>query len=132
VWTCLAAIACKDGEGVLVRHLWFEGVRSVPEAELRMAVSTSGSSRLPWTPKVYFNRQEFNEDLKRLEQFYASHGFPEARVRGFRTAYNPTKTEMDLTVLIDEGLPTVVERVEFVGFDVLPAGHLDDLRGRTA
>jgi len=119
---------CKDGEGVVVRHIAFEGVQQVPESELRLAVTTTGSSRLPWVTKTFYSKQDFTEDLKRLESFYASRGFAEARVTSFRTAYNPQKTEMDLTVVIHEGPPTVIESFEFDGFAILPAGHLDDVR----
>lgn len=124
--------ACREGGGVVVRHLAFEGVHQVPEVELRLAVTTSSTSRMPWATKTYFSRQEFTEDLKRLEAFYASRGFPDARVTSFRTNYNATKTEMDLTVVIAEGLPTVIEAVEFSGFEALPATHMDGLRARMA
>lgn len=126
---CLvAALACKEGEGVIVRHLTFEGVHQVPEAELRLALTTASSSRWPLSEKTYYSKQDFTEDLKRLESFYASHGFPDAHVTSFRTAYNDNKTSMDLTVIVDEGRPTVVEAVDFVGFDALPAAHLESLR----
>ena len=126
----LCASACREGDGVIVRHLAFEGVRQVSEAELRLAVTTSGTSPLPWSQKTYFNRQDFTEDLKRLEAFYASRGFPEAHVASFRTAYNAAKTEMDLTVVIQEGPPTIIEAIEFAGFDRLPVDHVAGLRAR--
>lgn len=126
----LCAPACREGEGVIVRGLAFEGVRQVPEAELRLAVTTSGSSRLPWTTKTYFSRQQFNEDLKLLEGFYASRGFPDARVTSFRTVYNAAKTEMDLTVVITEGQPLVIEAIEFTGFEALPGDHMARIRAR--
>lgn len=127
---CLLAAACKEGEGVVVRHLRFEGIRAVSQSDLELALSTTGSSRLPWVAKTYFNRQEFTEDLKRIEAYYASHGYPDARVVSFKTNYTASKSEMDLTVVIDEGFATVVEAIEFEGFDALPAGHLDDVRAR--
>jgi outer membrane protein assembly complex protein YaeT len=128
----LFASACRDGEGVVVRHLAFEGVAQVSEADLRLAVTTTGSGRLPWSQKTFFSRQDFDEDLKRLESFYASRGFPDARVASFRTVYNAPKTEMDLTVVIKEGQPVVIESVEFTGFEALPPDHVAGLRARMA
>lgn len=129
----LLASACREeGGGVIVRHLGFEGVRLVSEADLRLAVTTSGSSMLPWGQKTFFSKQEFDDDLKRLESFYVSRGFPDARVTSFRTTYNKTKSEMDLVVIIDEGAPVVLERIDFVGFDPLPQGHVQSLRDRAA
>lgn len=126
----LALSACREGEGVVVRRVAFEGVRQVPESELRLAVMTTGTGRLPWSTKTYFSKSEFTEDLKRVESYYISRGFPDARVASYRTVYNPGKTEMDLTVVIKEGQPLVIEAIELTGFDALPAGHLDDLRGK--
>lgn len=128
----LCASACKDGEGVVVRRVAFEGVRQVREADLRLAVTTTGTSRLPWSQKTYFSKQDFSEDLKRLESFYASRGFPEARVTSFRTVYNAPKTEMDLTIVIQEGPPVVIEAIEFAGFEALPGDHVVRLRARMA
>lgn len=113
-----------------MRHLAFEGVRQVPESDLRLAVTTTGSGALPWSVKTYFSRQDFTEDLKRVEAYYASRGFPEARVASFRTDYNPAKTEMDLTVVIKEGAPLVIEAIEFSGFETLPGDHVASLRAR--
>lgn len=124
--------ACKEGEGVVVRHLAFEGVQQVSETELRLALTTSGTGRLPWSAKTYFSRQEFTEDLKRVEAFYASRGFPDARVASFRTNYNASRTEMDLTVVMAEGQPTIIESLLFLGFEVLPEGHLDAMRANAA
>lgn len=124
-------LACREDEGVLVRHLAFEGVEQVSELELRLAVTTTSSSRFPWGQKTFFRRRDFDEDLKRLEAFYASHGFPDARVKAFRTTYNQDKTQMDLTIVIDEGQPVVVESLVFVGFQVLPEDHIDQLRRRS-
>ncbi len=139
-WACglaasvmlVLAAACRDGEGVVIGHLAFEGVHQVSELELRLAVTTTGSSKLPWGQKTHFSKQEFSEDLKRLEAFYISRGFPDARVTSFRTKYNADKTQMDLTVVIDEGQPTVIDTVELIGFDALPASHLSSLRSRMA
>ena len=126
----VVTLACREGEGVLVRRLTFEGVRQVSELELRLAVTTTSSSRLPWGHKTFFRRQDFDEDLKRLESFYASHGFADARVKAFRTVYNQDKSEMDLTIVVDEGAPTIVESLVFEGFQALPPDHVESLRSQ--
>jgi outer membrane protein insertion porin family len=129
----LVGVGCREeGGGVVVRHLGFEGVRLVSEADLRLAVTLSGSSALPWGQKTFFSKQEFDDDLRRLESFYVSRGFPDARVTSFRTTYNKARTEIDLVVIIDEGAPVVIDGVEFVGFEPLPQGHVVSLRERAA
>lgn len=124
------AAGCREGEGVRVRHLAFEGVRQIHEAKLRAAMITASSGWLPWSGKTYFSRQDFDDDLRRLEAFYAARGFPDARVRAFRTHYLDGKTRMDLTVVIDEGTPLAIEAVQWAGFGGLPAAHLGDLQRR--
>lgn len=126
----IALAACHDEGGIAVRSLTFEGVAGVPEADLRLALSTSTTARMPWAPKTYFSRQQFDEDLKRIESVYLTRGFPDARVKSFRAHYNEDKTAIDLTVRIDEGAPTIVEGIEFVGFEPLPPEHLRGLQTR--
>lgn len=129
----LVGAGCREeGGGVIVRHLGFEGVHLVSEADLRLAVTISGSSALPWGQKTFFSKQEFDDDLRRLESFYVSRGFPDARVTSFRTTYNKARTEIDLVVIIDEGAPVAIDGVEFVGFEPLPQGHVVSLRERAA
>lgn len=124
------AAGCRDGEGITVRHLAFEGVRQVNPSDLRAAMVTTAAGWLPWSGKTFFSRQDFDDDLRRLEAFYAARGYPDARVRAFRTHYLDRKTRMDLTVVIDEGAPLTVDAVEWRGFDALPEAHQADLRRR--
>jgi len=127
----MAAAACHDGEGVVIRSLTFDGVGQVSESDLRLALSTTASGKLPWAAKTYFSRQDFDEDLRRIESFYQSHGFPDARVASYRAHYNADKTALDLTLRIEEGAPLTIESVHFVGFAPLPAEHLQDLETRS-
>lgn len=122
--------ACKDGDGIAVKTLSFDGVHQVSETDLRLALSTESSSKVPWATKTYFNRREFDEDLKSIERFYATHGFPDARVVSYNAHYNQDKTSIDLTVTIDEGTPVTIEAVTFDGFAPLPDQHLQDLKTR--
>jgi outer membrane protein insertion porin family/translocation and assembly module TamA len=125
-----ASTACKEGEGISVRSLAFEGVHQVPESELRLALSTTTTAKVPWASKIYFSRREFDEDLKQIESFYASRGFPDARVVSYNAHYNQDKTSIDLTVKIDEGQPVTVEAIVFDGFAPLPDQHLQELKTR--
>lgn len=124
------SLACKQGDGISVRSLAFEGVKQVSETELRLALSTSATAKVPWAVKTYFSRQDFDEDLRRIESFYISRGFPDARVASYKAHYNQDKTMIDLTVRIDEGAPVTIEAVTFDGFAPLPAQHLQDLKTR--
>jgi outer membrane protein assembly complex protein YaeT len=119
----LAAGACKEEGGVKVTSFTFNGAKGVTPAQLKSVLSTSASSRIPWGTKHYFSRDQFDADLKRIVAFYKDRGYPNARITSTDVKLNQDQTSVRLTVTIDEGQPTVVERVVFEGFDALPAQH---------
>lgn len=71
----------------------------------------------------------FDADLQRIQLFYADRGYPDARVAAADVKLNRQQSAVDVTLTIDEGEPVLVTAVDFVGFDVIPANHLDDLKG---
>ena len=77
---------------------------------------------MPWGKKAYFDRSRFDADLKRIQAFYADRGYPDARVTGFDVKLNDKQDAVDMTVTIAEGEPVTVAAIDFVGFDVIPAG----------
>ncbi len=135
VLTAVAIVvtACKDESTststtlVRMRSLKFVGVHGVEESALRSALATRASSRLPWGTKRYFNRAQFDDDLKRVQAFYADRGFPNARVTSFDVKLNAAKNAVDATIVVDEGEPIVVSSVTLSGFDVIPERHLKSL-----
>ena len=92
------------------------------ESELKKALATQTSSKLPWGKKRYFDRSRFDADLARLRAFYADRGYPDARVTSFDVKLNNEQDAVDLTVTISEGEPVTVAAVNFIGFDAIPAG----------
>ena len=128
---CVAAAGCREDQTVAVHSLRFSGVRAVKESDLRGALATTASSRLPWGAKHYFTRQQFEADLKRIVAFYRDRGFPDARVKSFDVKLNRKQDAADITVNIEEGEPVVVQAIEYDGFDsVIPARHLAGLKQR--
>jgi outer membrane protein assembly complex protein YaeT len=123
-----------EGEqtAVRVKSVKFTGVEAVKPGQLKDVLATVQSSRLPWGTKHFFTREQFEADLKRIVAFYRDRGFPDAKVRSFDVKLNEKQDAVDVTVHVDEGQPIVVEAVEYVGFDVLPPGELDELKGRLA
>jgi outer membrane protein assembly complex protein YaeT len=124
----VAAAACREEGTIVVTSLRFEGVRAVDGDRVRNALATRQSSKLPWGRKHYFDRSRFDADLKRIEAFYADRGYPDARVTGFDVNLNDAQDAVDLIITVSEGEPTRVEAVEFSGFDVIPADHVNQLR----
>src|SRR6187455_2867961 len=86
-WACVvlvalltAAAGCHDVGDVKVTSLSFAGNSAFSEARLKSLLATRSSGWLPWSPRHYFDRKEFDADLARLVAFYRDRGYPSARV----------------------------------------------------
>lgn len=129
-----AAAGCVEGEqsAVRVASVKLNGVKAVEAGQLKDVLATVQSSKFPWGDKHYFTREQFEADLKRIVAFYRDRGFPDAKVTSFDVKMNDKQDAVDVTVNVEEGEPILVEAVEFQGFEVLPPGELDELKGRIA
>src|SRR5262249_33694174 len=76
----------------------------------------------------YFYQAQFDDDLKRVQAFYADRGFPNAKVTAFDVKMNAAQNAVDITITVDEGEPIIVSSVTFSGFDVIPERHLNSLK----
>jgi outer membrane protein insertion porin family len=117
------ASGCKEEGGVKVTSFAFKGTRAVTSSQLKGVLATHASAKLPWGTKHYFSREQFDADLKRIVAFYRDRGYPDARVTSFDVKLNPDQTSVALTVDIAEGEPLRVERIDYQGFEPLPAQH---------
>jgi outer membrane protein assembly complex protein YaeT len=127
----IGAAACKeDGTGVQVKELSFTGLKAVTADQVRSVLATSASSKLPWGDKQYFDRTEFEADLKRIIAFLADRGYPKARIRTFDVKLSDDQRSAKITIDIEEGEPLVVERVTYEGFDAIPENHRRALEKR--
>ena len=122
----LVLSGCHDVGDVKVISLSFDGTKAFDSAALRRLLATRQSGWLPWSPKHYFDRAEFESDLKRVVAFYSDRGFPDARITGVKVDFNKAKDAVHIHIAVDEGLPVIVEDVRFEGFEALPPD------GRTA
>lgn len=122
------ATGCKEEQGgVKVADLSFTGVKAVSQNQLKSVLATAESSKLPWGPKHYFGREQFEADLKRIEAFYADRGYPDARVKSFDARLSDDQTSVKVQVNIAEGEPVTVERVVLEGFESLPEARRSQL-----
>jgi outer membrane protein insertion porin family/translocation and assembly module TamA len=122
---CLVILACLFGacreEGAIkVTDLSFNGNKAVSTSDLKNVLATGESGWLPWSTKRYFDREEFDQDLKRIQAFYADRGYPRVRVQGVDVQFNDARDEVRVRIDIEEGTPQLVANVALVGFDELP------------
>ncbi len=131
--TCLiaalgATAACRETGTIRVNSLSFTGVKGVSESALRGALATKASSKVFWGTRRFFNRNQFDDDLKRIDAFYSDHGFPHARITNFDVTLNAKQDAVDVALTIDEGDPIVVTSVDYRGFDMIPERHLSAVK----
>ena len=115
----LVAGACREEGDIQISSLTFNGVEQVDKGALANALVTKEGSWIPWGRKRYFDRRNFEADLKRIEAFYRDRGFPDARVRSFDVQLNDTQDKVAITLDIAEGEPIRVVDTQLRGFDVL-------------
>jgi outer membrane protein assembly complex protein YaeT len=127
VLLALAMGACRETGDVQVSSLKFAGTQAVTADELKAVIATRENGFLPWSRKHFFDREEFDRDVRRIEAYYADKGFPNAKVVGVDVQLNAAKDKVDLTVTVDEGEPILVESIVFEGVAALPADHIERL-----
>jgi len=119
---------CIEGGTVEVHSLKVVGVKAVKPGQLKSVLATVQSDKLPWGTKRYFNREQFEADLKRIVAFYKDRGYPDAKVASFDVKLNDKQDAVDITIKVEEGTPILVEMVEYIGFDGIPGPRLNALR----
>src|SRR5262249_45515832 len=122
--------ACKENGSVQVSSITFNGNTAVDTASLKAVIATRENGFIFFGRKAYFDRTEFDRDVKRIEAYYADHGYPDAKVSGVDVQLNTAKDKVDIKVDISEGKPIIVESVQFEGLDVIPSNHLDRLKSQ--
>ena len=123
--SALTLAACRETGDVQVSSIKFSGIRGLKPDQLKAVIATQESGFLPWSRKHFFDREEFDRDVKRIEAFYADKGYPNAKVVGVDVQLNANKDKVDITVEIAEGEPVIVENISFEGLDGIPADHLE-------
>jgi outer membrane protein assembly complex protein YaeT len=127
VFIVVGSVACKEDGGIEVSDFVLVGVHALSTGDILRVLATRRTGRLPWSPREYFDRSEFENDLHRIQAFYADHGYPHARVTAVDAVPNAQKTAVKLTVTVDEGPPVIVDEVRFQGFDQLSASNQKSL-----
>jgi outer membrane protein insertion porin family len=122
--------ACKETGTVQVSSISFNGNKGIDTQSLKTVIATQENGFLPWSRKHYFDRTEFDQDVKRIEAYYADHGYPSAKVVGVDVQLNKAKDQVAIKVTINEGQPVIVEGIAFEGLDGIPAAHFARLKAQ--
>jgi translocation and assembly module TamA len=127
-----SAAGCTHGQtqrGPVVKKLEIDGNYAVSDRELKKRIVTAETSWIPFSSKKRFDRNVWTSDLKRIERYYQSHGYYEARV--VEDEIDPTGADaVKIRVRVDEGRPTLVARVAVHGLEDLPTEQRDQAIAR--
>ena len=67
-----------------------------------------------------FDRYVLERDLQRIERYYRARGFYLAKVRAGRVFYKSGR-QVSVEIVVEEGLPMIVRRLDLHGLETLPA-----------
>jgi outer membrane protein insertion porin family/translocation and assembly module TamA len=123
----LASLACTSVPpgATAVDAVSVEGTHQVSSGDVEDKIATTPSPKflMLFRGIIYdyeiFDRYVFAKDLERVEAFYRSKGFYEAHARAGRVVYT-TDNHVRVTVVVEEGPPTLVRDVILRGVEGLP------------
>ncbi len=105
----------KEGEKFKVGFIDFKGNKTYSDRTLSRVIHTKPYRWwMRLTNWYVFDEDKWKEDLRRIEDFYHNHGFPDARVDSFRT-YSMEKGFMGIVVFLSEGKEYKFGKFQFEG-----------------
>ncbi|HEX6838966.1 MAG TPA: POTRA domain-containing protein, partial [Polyangia bacterium] len=121
----LAGCAAEKANGrPWIRDLKIEGVKSVKKRDLRSKIALDDTSWVPLSPKHYLDPFEVDVDKKRIEAYYAAHGYFFAKVTEAEVTPVKNGKAVDIKLVVDEGPATKIDELKIDGIDPIgPAAH---------
>ena len=103
-----------------VHNVHIEGVKNVKKSDLKDKIALQETSWIPLSPKKYLDPFTVDIDRKRVEAYYAAHGYFFARVtEATVTPRGSDGKSVDVKLVVDEGPPTLIEQVVVHGLELL-------------
>jgi translocation and assembly module TamA len=117
----LAGCAAEKANGrPWVHKVKLEGVKHVDKKDLKSKIALEETSWIPLSPKKYLDPFTVDIDRKRIEAYYAAHGYFNATVKEAKVEpRDPNKESVDVKLVVDEGPPTKIVELKTEGLDAL-------------
>ncbi|GMT98333.1 hypothetical protein KH5H1_24520 [Corallococcus caeni] len=119
------ATTSNQPTGPKVKSLDIEGTKQVDEGDIKDRILTSSTpwyAFWPFGKAHYFDTNAWQADLRRIERFYQAEGFYQAQVESNEVIPDGDKA-VRLKVVVNEGAPTLIDRVETHGLEALSQGE---------
>jgi translocation and assembly module TamA len=100
-----------------IHSLEIEGVKGVSAKDLKSKIALEKTSWIPLSPKHYLDPFEVDLDKKRIEAYYAAHGYFFARVTNADVKLIKGGKAADVHLVVEEGPPTKINELNVDGLD---------------
>jgi translocation and assembly module TamA len=106
-----------------VHKVQFEGVRHVNKSDLKGKIAVQATSWVPLARKKYLDPYAVDLDVRRIEAYYAAHGYFAAKVtRADVTPRGKQHDSVDVKFVVDEGQPTRIASLTTNGLRAIGVG----------
>jgi translocation and assembly module TamA len=113
-----------------LHRIRFSGNEHFGAGELKERIALEETSWVPFRARRWFEPATLDADRDRIVAFYQAHGFFNARVVEARVVPRAGGASVDVELDIDEGPPTHITAIRFVGLEGLPQRLQDRLTHR--
>jgi len=110
----------EEGPRVVVESLTFEGLATLTDKQVAEQMQTRPAGLVPiGIFRGLFNQEQLAQDVRLVQQYYRTQGFPSAQVGPPRVTFNDERTKADIVIPIVEGPRRMVTAVTLTGNQVL-------------
>ncbi|HEY2743809.1 MAG TPA: POTRA domain-containing protein, partial [Polyangia bacterium] len=100
-----------------IHSLKIDGVKHVKAKDLKSKIALENTSWIPLSPKHYLDPFEVDVDKKRIEAYYAAHGYFSAHVTSAEVKPIKGGKAVDVRLVVDEGPATKIDQLTVDGLD---------------
>ncbi len=115
-------INIQEGDEVQVKKIRFHSNKSFKDGDLRGKMDDIKEDR--WWRGADFDPKKFEEDKKKIVQFYKEHGFRDAEIVKDSLSYNEKKTDLFIDIWVYEGNKYYFGDINFTGNTIFSQDEL--------
>ncbi|HTO93850.1 MAG TPA: POTRA domain-containing protein, partial [Bacteroidota bacterium] len=120
-------ITIDEGKEVAVDHINFQGNRAFTDGDLRGAMDeTSEKHWWKFWSSAKFDRKKYDEDKKKILEFYQKNGYRDAQILGDSIWYTDNKEDMNILIRVKEGAQYRIRHITWQGNTVYSADELNE------
>ncbi|MDR0755662.1 MAG: outer membrane protein assembly factor BamA [Puniceicoccales bacterium] len=119
-----------EGFRYRLQAIRFEGIHACTEKELLSLISTKTWDWLAWlTHTGVYKKDQLRHDLDRIVEHYQNKGFLDVNIDAQKIRLVKTKTQMRITIPIEEGTCYTIHSIQLTTDDALPPQRLIHITG---